>query len=212
MLRSLGEHKPLRQGEVVACRSFWQLALRLKNVAPRHLGIGQIGPERQRSPETRGGLIRFALSFKNRSQVHAGFGEVWVAIQGSTVSSRGFDQLSLGLEDNAKVGMIASLPGVDGNGGANELDGDIHAANIVGQHSEHVQAACMARIDGQDAAVDALRIRQAALAMVLDGVGQHSIKNGDGNGVGRLPRGRSLRRGNGIDGLLHWPSVGASRR
>jgi hypothetical protein len=66
-----------------------------------------------------------------------------------------------------------------------------------------VQAGRVARIDGQDLAIEALGFRQLTLAMMLDGGAQHAVEDGNR----RLARVPFLRGAGGIERALHGASV-----
>ena len=68
-----------------------------------------------------------------------------------------------------QVGVVGGLAGVAGHRPADQLDGPPVVALLVGDDAEQVQGLAVSRLLAQDALVEPGRLRETALAMMLQG-------------------------------------------
>ena len=139
------------------------------------MGFGIVRPEADGPAETGRRLVRLPLVGQHVTETVMGLREIRPENESPAIAGGRFVQPPQFLEHDAQIGMVSGLRGVERDRPTDQVDGQIRASHLIGDHPEQVQAVSIAGVDRQNLPVKPFGFMQASCLMMVQGGGQYRL-------------------------------------
>ncbi len=95
-------------------------------------------------------------------------GQIWIQIEGLAAGEDGLVESPLIAKELGQIAVVAGLPRIQGDGAANQIDGQINPPGLPRQHAEQLQRVHLIRVPGKDFPVNRLGLGESPGAVMPD--------------------------------------------